>query len=421
MKPERFTVGIFLCVIMGMMMLAVWSLAVKQAAKLTEKQEVKIDWEKLYPFDDCWTHSAESEKESLYEYVKRKLEEYTSKYFRGYHNIVEASRRYEDIVRWNMVSVFDYNAVVRLKDGYLTTYTANLDVATDAESVKNFADFCTERGINFLYINFPTKVCVSEDKEICGVLDFANQNADKFLAMLKESGVRNYDFRKNLHEAGKNHHESFFVTDHHWKPETGLWVAGEILRLLRDDLKWDIEPEILSPGNFDCVKYYGWFLGSEGKKVTLARAKPDDFTMIYPKFTASLRFEVPALEINLSGNFSIIYNMEGVETRDYYGKNPYAAYIYGDNPLSVIENMSSTNSKRLLIIHESMSNCVIPFVALGVRHIDAVDLRHFTGSIRKFADTVRPDAVIVMYYAAVPGRGLKPSATKGDKRFYIMQ
>ena len=415
MKPERFTAKVFLCVIMGMMMFSVLSFAVKKVNNLTE---VKIDWEKLYPFEDRETHSAKPEKESLYEYVKHGLEGYTSEALLRYYSIVEVAKKYEDIVRWNMSPVFDYNAVVRLKDGYLTTYQVSLDVAPAAEAVKNFADFCAERGIDFMYINFPTKICVSEDKEISGVLDFANQNADKFLAMLTEYGVRNYDFRERLHAAGMNHHEAFYVTDHHWKAETGLWAAGEILKILRDDLSWDVKPEILRPENFEYVIYPEWFLGSQGKKVTLARVKPDNFTMIYPKFDTQLHIEIPIVNVNVSGDLTSFYDMEQVKNKDYYNLSSYHTYSYGDQALITADNKLALNTKRLLVIHDSFSDCVIPFLSLGVSHLDAIDLRHFTGSLRTFIETVKPDAVIVEYYAGRPGRYTSSSTAKKHKNLY---
>ena len=181
---------------------------------------------------------------------------------------------------------------------------------------------------------------------------------------------------------------------------------------------WNVEPEIIAPENFEYVVYRDWFLGSQGKKVTLARTKPDDFTMIYPKFETSLKFEVASLGLDLSGDFGITYNMNEVVSRDYYGKNPYATYIYSDTPLTRIENKLNANGKRLLVVKDSFSLCVIPFVALGIQYVDVIDLRHFTGSIRSFIDKVSPDAVIVEYLSTIPGLTSKPSPSETDKKFY---
>ena len=419
MKAERFTAWVFIFVVMGFMVLAPVSLAVKQVNKMTGKEgsNVKIDWEKLYPFTEGMPRSF-SIKKSLYEYVKDKLEEYTSERLLGYYKIVEASKKYEDTVGWNMVSAFDYNAVVKLKDGYFSSYTVSSDVRGDAVSVKEFADFCIERGIDFMYINFPTKICKSEDSEISGVLDFANQNADKFLSMLRESGVKCYDFRDMLHKDSMKHHEAFFVTDHHWKPETGLWAAGHILKILRDDFGWNVNPEVLSTDRFNYVVYPKWFLGSEGKKVTLVRAKPENFTLIYPKYETNIKIEVPNAKINSEGNFNVIYDMKRVETKDYYNQNPYGAYAYGDRPLIRINNNVIVNGKKVLMIHNSFSDCVIPFVALGVQNLDSIDLRHFNGSLKRFIETENPNAIIIAYHATVPGRTTRASFSLTDKKQY---
>lgn len=408
MKAERFTGVIFLCVIMLFLCMAVSEFTVRKINHLFDPEPIVepiiIDWEKLYPFADGKTRKLPEKKESLINRVKSKFENYASKYLAVYQRIVEAARKYEDIMHWNMAAISGYNPVIKLNDGYMTNFIYSRDVTTDAEAVKGFADFCKDTGVEFMYINLPIKICPSEDKDISGILDFTNQNADKFLFLLKESGVRYYDFRKALHDAGMNHHEAFYITDHHWKAETGLWAAGRVLEILRDNYGWPVKPEIVAPENFRYEVYPDWFLGSQGKKLTLSRSKPEDFTLIYPKFETRIKFEVSNAGINTEGDLSITYDMQQVEPKDHYDKNPYATYIYADRPLIRIENKLNTEGRKILVIHESFSNCVIPFIVAGVQYVFSIDLRHFTGSVKSFIETEKPNIVIVMYHSGVPGR-----------------
>lgn len=424
MKAKYAVSGIFLFTLMMFMFSVLFTVTLKvnnKVKRLEEYQEIKIDWEKLYPFeieDRKEPERRESIAEKVYLYVKEKCRKYLSEKLIGYYSIVESAKLYEDYVGWNMASAFDYNAVVKLHDGYLTSYIESRDITENARSTIELAEFCRKNGIDFFYANLPTKICISEDRNISGVLDFSNQNADRFLEMLGEAGVKYYDFRKILHEYGMNHHDAFFVTDHHWKPETGLWAARHILKILRDDYGWDVNPNVLNPDRFDYVIYPEWFLGSQGKKITHARTKPDDFTMIYPKFTTSLHYEIPSAGINVSGDFAVTYDMRHVESRDYYSRNPYAAYNHADKPLIRIENRKLDDGRKILVVHDSVSNCVIPFIAMEIQYIDSIDLRHFTGSLRNFIKQEKPDKVIVMYYGEIPGRNAGHSPSDTNKKFY---
>ena len=408
MKPERFTAIFFLAVVMSMMGLVIYSRV--QRTEYTREMSavefpVSVDWEKRYPFSDGSTHivTPAPQELSTFDYVKQSLEEYTSKYLEGYHRIVEAERMYEELINWNVAPIGGYNTVVKADDGSLIALVMSKDVSHDAGAMRDFKAFCRENGTELLYMNLPLNVCKSEDAGINGVFDYINPNADRFLAMLKDYGVKYYDFREILHEDGMNHHASFFRTDHHWKPETGLWAAKHVLQIFRDDYGWNVDPEILNPENFNYTVYPEWFLGSRGKKVTLSRTTPDDIALIYPKFDNLIHWEVPAAGLDVSGDLSVIYEMRHIEPKDYYRQNPYAAYKYADQPLGRIHNLRNDDGKRVLFIHASLSNCVVPFVALGIEYTDEIDLRHFTGSVETFIRTEKPDIVIVAYNSEVPG------------------
>lgn len=405
MKSKNFTALFFLLATATMFALSVYSLIVPPSSNIIRPTDIKIEWDKLYPFDDGDTKAKAANEPSAVEIFKQTLDYASSRNLANYYGFVEAAKKYEDILNWNIAVYYSYNPVVKLDDGYLTIFAPKGEgVEENSEAVKEFAKFCRQNEVKFAYVNLPVKICEIEDAGISGILDFTDQDTDEMLAILEKAGITCLDIRKSIHDAGKPHHKLFHITDHHWLPQSGMWAAGEVLKFFRDDFGWNVEPEILNPENFNYVVYREWFLGSQGKKFTPSRVKPDDFTMIYPKFATQIRFTVPNAGIDSEGDFGITYDMSMVEPKDYYRQNPYASYIYADRPLIRIENKLVKNGKKILVLHESMGNCVFPFIALGVEVAYSMDLRHFTGSLRKFVETEKPDAVIMMYYSESPGR-----------------
>ena len=150
-------------------------------------------------------------------------------------------------------------------------------------------------------------------------------------------------------------------------------------------------------------------------------ANPDDFALIYPKFKTFFNYSIPELGLNVSGDFSITYDMSRMK-KDYYTSNSYAAYDYADKALIQFTTyIPSTKYMKLLIIHNSFANCVIPFMALVVRSIDEIDLRYFTGSIRSYIRSSNPDVVIIMYNSTVPGRSQIKNVSREDKRLFDLR
>lgn len=379
---------------------------------------VAIDWAALYPFSEAsqiQRASGEEESETKEEAkeqsafaiaserfiqktdsLEKYIEMYASDYLVGYHSITELAKKYEKALNWNYVSYSEYNGVVETSDGYLTTLQAKIDVQKHADSVRSLSDFCASEDIGFLYVNTPVKVCKETDKGISGVIDFSNQNADDFLAIVRSKGINHFDLRIPLHNEGYDHHSMFYKTDHHWLPETGLWAAGRILSVLNEENGFQADMSCADPKRYKADVYPEWFLGSQGKKVTLSRAEPEDFTLLYPENETRFHYEVKSEGIDSDGDFSILYDMDCVREKNYY-QDPYLAYIYGNQPLERIENKLVDNGYHILVIHDSFGNCVIPFLAMGIQYVDAIDLRYFDGSLQTYIETEHPNAVVVIY------------------------
>ena len=401
---------IFVCVIFLCMFGAFGALAFRKTEKALRVGEfedyvqVEIDWAKLYPFTEnkvveFKTRLKKSKLEQVYENITKKAEEYTSDRLPAYMKIVELARKYEDIIKWNMSSIFTYNNLIALEDGYWTGLQKSYDATPIIDSTVALAEFCSERNIEFMYVQTPGKICKYDDKKISGVLDYSNQKADDLLKGLKAAGVKNCDLRELLHNDGMNHHDSFYKTDHHWKLETGFWAARHILKILREDFNWRVDENILNAENFNFETYHNVMLGSQGKKLTLARAKVEDFVFVRPKIETSFALNIPENGISSSGDFMILRNSKNLignlkngEILNYY------ADAFRDGTVMHITNNMAKNNKKILVLRASYSNCLLPYVAMGIKYVDAIgNGGGFVGSIQTYIEQTKPDMVMVIY------------------------
>jgi hypothetical protein len=393
---------------------------------------VDIDWEKLYPFDTSKNNIESnsmvynSNKVENYNLVKKinqirntvfliedKISIYATDQIIFYSNFIEAANVYELCIGWNFSPYDEYNSVVIMPDDYLTVYVEEKDVTQDYEALSELNDFCQSRQINFLYVQAPYKISEYDDTDVSGVLDFSNQNADSLLSMLDASGIDYYDIRETIHENNINNHELFYKTDHHWLTTTGLWAAQNILTVINERYGWNTDTSLLDGNQFDYTVYKDWFLGSRGQKLTLARCKPDDFTLLYPKYETSFHYSVPNRGIDTVGDYSVVYDMSAIEVCDYYNKSPYLGCNYSDCPLIQIENTLTGDEHKILMIGDSFDNCAISCVALAVKNVDSIDLRYFSGSLKAYIEESNPDLVIVMYNPDALGGEIDYSSNLG--------
>ena len=368
-----------------------------------------INWGELYPFPGEETVESGTEFNGYLTNIndkidsaKRKIEVYATDFLIGYRAMTRWERTYRDIIHWNFVPYSEYNGVITMSDGYLTDIVPSGEVFDQVSSTVSLASFCKERGSKFLFVQAPHKICKVTDTTLSGSTDYSNQNADAMLEGLLKEGIDILDLREAIHRENLSHHQLFYRTDHHWTVEAGLWASRHILQDLNLRFGFRTDPSLLNDERFRVEEYPSWFLGTQGKKVTLAHTAPDDFSLLYPDYPTSFHYILPSRELDVEGDFSVLYDLRRVEKLDYDG-SPYLACAYGDQSLEQITNLMPGENRKILLIHDSFGDCVIPFLALGVRNLDAIDLRHFTGSLQSYISSTEPDVVIVMYHCGIAG------------------
>ena len=294
--------------------------------------------------------------------------------------------------------------VVLLKNGSLTNLISLTDgetAAAKAEDVIAFGKDTEKAGMPFLYVQVPQKVCKYDDQMPPGQVSHINENLDNHLALLQQAGISVFDLREKLHEDGLSHYDMFFRTDHHWKMSSGLWAAKALAEELSARYGFGLSTEQLDEDDYEAETMERWYLGSQGRQVTAGYISPDDFTWYIPKFPTEFRVEHPDKGLDLTGDFyETMYDDEMLHKYDLYGQSTYEAILGGNRPYTKITNLQKPDGLKIMLVHDSYSTAVMPFLAQSCGEIHMVDVRpwagNYEGDLRALRDGIRPDIVIVM-------------------------
>ncbi len=293
--------------------------------------------------------------------------------------------------------------VLRLDNDFLAFAPA----IADEQTLADMADACAGLkavtdglDIPLLYVLAPNKAALAEDGE--------NEVRENHLALAEALEARDIpvlDLAEALAADGLTMETSWFHTDHHWLPATGLWAAEKLCRTLPD---CGLELGLLDASLYETQVYPDLFLGSEGKKVGrwFTPLGLDDFPLVTPAFETGLT--VTDASGTRSGSFEeTVLLPRYLEAGDLYQSNPYVAYTGGDFPLQVIQNELREDSPTVLVIRDSYACVVTPFLSLAAGEVHTVDVRYWQGvegadSITDYVQLLKPDAVVILYAGVSP-------------------
>ena len=173
----------------------------------------------------------------------------------------------------------------------------------------------------------------------------------------------------------------FYRTDHHWTTmgayqgyaalKSGMGGSAAIL---------DYEPTLVSDS------FYGTTWSSAGA----GWIKPDEMYTWVPEgaFQVTRYPEGSPIEGSL-------YDLSKLEVKD-----KYSMFLGGNQPLCIIRNPFVEGIKKLLVIRDSYSDSLAPFLALDYEEIHLFDLRYNNISLKQYVEDNGIDQVLVLYSAA---------------------
>lgn len=292
-----------------------------------------------------------------------------------------------------------YNNIILGKNGMLIGQQPNFDVTAFVSEISNFSQYLEEElGIPFLFIQAPYKEDFEDKVLPYGTQSYANEMADAALASFTSGGVDTLDLRPTLSATPELLEKNFYRTDHHWNSDGAFEAFQLIVQALAERFPdRGIDLTYTQNDQWERHTLSNWFLGSQGKRVGQYFGGTDDLIWYTPCFETEMSCSVLKYSRLYKGDFSDAnIREEYIESKDYYGDNPYCVYIGGDYPLVQHRNAMAPSDLKILWVKDSFTLPLQSYLSTVFQDIDVVDPRHFTEcSIAEYSSRRDYDVVIV--------------------------
>ncbi len=192
-----------------------------------------------------------------------------------------------------------------------------------------------------------------------------------------ETGLPLVDFRSAL--AAHAGEPIFYRTDHHWTTLGAFYGANALLEALGKELlkTEDFTPETASES------FRGTLYSTSG-----VHWLPPD----------TLEFWVEEDGLSVTSWRTGAEAPAPLYERSYLAvKDQYAAFLGGNQPLCVIRNEALAGGEKLLLIRDSYSDALAPFLAQRFSEVHLLDLRYYRAPAVRYAAENGVDQICVVY------------------------
>jgi len=290
------------------------------------------------------------------------------------------------------------NERIKLDNGHLTEEIEREETAFAAMQIEKFFDRQREKDKDFLFVITPNQVPKYESVIPAGFMNYSNENADELIGLLRGANIPALDLREEMLDEGMDHSAAFFVTDHHWTPETGLWAYIKIIeKLVQEGTIGPVESPSMDTGEYSIEVFEDIFLGSFGKRTGRYFAGLDDFSVITPKFETEFSVATPYKDDGeKSGSFSeLLIDRSKLEV-DFFEGNPYVTYGLAAKGLVRYTNENAPIDLKVLAIGDSFSHVTYIYLPFIFSECDQIDMRYIEGDFERYYTEFDPDIVIML-------------------------
>lgn len=295
----------------------------------------------------------------------------------------------------NMHILYSNMGIYVTKDNYIVSAYPSTSTDYEYEQTVALNAFLSKHNVNLLYVNQPVKYIDDSlmEREF-SLKSYGNQNADTFLSRIREAGVQAVDLRENIVSENLNSFALFYRTDHHWTVPTGLWASGIIAGSMNQRFGYHIDMELLNPAKFTAREWKDSWLGEQGRKIAQTYVGLDSFVELKPSYPTDYTFKESDGSTK-KGTFDAFINEAVYNTSRNVYENGIWHYSY--SALDCINN--NVKKGKVLLLGDSYAMVTEPFLSLGVREIDFLDIRYVSDdfSLCDYIIDRNYDTVLICY------------------------
>ncbi|MGN0491221.1 DHHW family protein [Ruminococcus sp.] len=274
------------------------------------------------------------------------------------------------------------NGVYNCGNGYLI----NKPVSTDNKLEKNvntIVKFKNTIDVPITVMFAPSTGYVADDV-LPAVHDKYNDDTyfEQISSTLSANGISFVDLRKTFKDAYANGNQLYYKTDHHWTT-LGAYTAYE---KLCEQLNITPAPK----EKFD-IKTYGGFYGTTYSTSGFWFTQPDSIQIWDNPENTDKNIKVKISEGTNTDEFGSMYFYDHLEEDD-----KYPVFIDGNHALTEITN-SNAEGGTILLVKDSFSHSLAPFLAENYSKIILVDMRYYKMSVSQIVEQEKPEQVVFLY------------------------
>lgn len=190
-------------------------------------------------------------------------------------------------------------------------------------------------------------------------------------------GLDQIDLYTPLQEQAKE--PIFYRTDHHWTSLGAYYGAQTLLESLGEAPlnRAEFQPEAASKS------FCGTLYSSSG----IHWLPPD-----------TIEFWVEDQDLNITSWRDGTPKEAQLYERSYLEKkDQYSAFLGGNQPLCVIQNETLPEGKKILLVRDSYSDSLAPFLAQRFSEVHLIDLRYYHASVAQYAKENGIDEICILY------------------------